>query len=241
MLTVRYQHGMTLVELMVGSAISLVTLATVVTVYSATAQHASRHLQETDLRKQLFTLADLLATDVRRAGYRQFDPRTTPVTHNPFQLPDNQLRIGAKDGQPADSCILYSYDLDADGLVGTGRCRSPSCDALSDDDNVEQFGFRFNGGRVQSRYGGRSFHCDGGNWQTVTTANIVIDTLQFTLYSGCSNLLEETEACRVDQPSLRQRAVEFRIAGHIAGREDIHLNLSRWVHIRNDSLQDPRS
>jgi len=241
MLTAQRQRGVTLVELMVGSVISLVTLATVVTVYSATAQHASRQLQETNLRKQLFTLAELLATDVRRAGYRKFDPRTTSVSHNPFQLPGNRLRIGAMGGQPANSCILYSYDLDTDGLVGTGRCGTGPCGALSDDDNVEQFGFRFNGGRVQSRYGGRSFHCDGGNWQAVTTANIVIDTLRFTLHSGCSNLLEDKEACRAGQPSLQQHAVEFHIAGHIAGREDIRLNLSRWVHIRNDSLQDPRS
>jgi prepilin peptidase dependent protein B len=231
---------MTLVELMVGSAISLVTLSTVVTVYSATAQHASRQLQEADLQQQIHALANQLASDLRRSGYWWFDPILTPAPENPFEQPGNRLRIDAMDNQPAKSCILYSYDLDADGLVGIGQCKNGKCGALTDEDNVEQFGFRFNNGRVQSRYGGRSLACNGGNWQTVTTANIVIDSLRFRLHSDCSNLTEREKACQSDMPSLQQRALEFQIAGHVEGRDTIRLDLSRWIHIRNNQLLEPQ-
>lgn len=236
---VRSQCGMTLVELMVGSVISLIALATVVTVYSTTARHAGRQLREADLRQQLTAISALLAKDLRRAGYRNFDPRVTPVSDNPFTQAGNRLRLGAVDQQPADSCILYSYDLDADGRVGTGHCPLRGCDRLSDGDNVEQFGFRLKNGKVQSRYGGRVFTCDRGNWQTLTTANVIIDALHFILHTDCINLAERGQACRDDTPALEQRAVEFRLKGHIRGRNVIALELSRWIHIRNDRLVEP--
>jgi len=237
---VKYQCGMTLVELMVGSVISLIALATVVTVYSTTARHAGRQLREADLRQQLYAISALLATDLRRAGYWWFDPQLTPASDNPFEKAGNRLRIGAIDQQPADSCILYSYDLDADGLVGNGHCPQRGCGKLSDDDNVEQFGFRLKNGKVQSRYGGRTFRCDSGNWQTLTTGNVIIDSLHFTLHTDCINLMERGQDCQADMPSLEQHAVAFQLKGHISRRDDIALDISRWVQVRNDRLVEPR-
>jgi len=231
---------MTLVELMVGSLISLIALATVVTVYSTTARHASRQLREADLRQQLYAVSALLATDLRRAGYWWFNPQLTPASDNPFEKAGNRLRIGAIDQQPASSCILYSYDLDADGRVGTGHCPHSGCANPADDDNVEQFGFRLKNGKVQSRYGGRTFRCDSGNWQTLTTANVIIDSLHFTLHADCINLTARGQACQADTPSLEQRAVAFQLKGHIKGHNDIALDLSRWVQVRNDRLVEPQ-
>ncbi len=240
MLIIKLQCGMTLVELMVGSVISLIALATVVTVYSTTARHAGRQLREADLRQQLYAVSALLAKDLRRAGYWGFDPHVTPTSDNPFEQAGNRLRTGAIDQQAADSCVLYSYDLDADGLVGTGHCPHRGCSGLSDDDNVEQFGFRLKNGKVQSRYGGRVFGCDSGNWQTLTTANVTVDVLHFTLHTDCINLAEREQPCRTDTPALEQHAVEFRLKGHIKGRNDIALDLSRWIQVRNDRLVEPR-
>ncbi len=239
MLRSRRQRGAGLVELMVASLIALAVLATLVSVYSATARHSSRQLRETDLRSQIHATLETISSDIRRAGFRAFDARNEPASRNPFQQPGNRLRTGALRGQPDASCILYSYDLDRDGLLGTGRCAVNGCVPGTDSDNVEQFGFRLNRGRIQSRYGGRGFGCGTGNWQAVTTTGIVVDTLNFRIHRTCLNLADADSDCAPDRPALWQRAVELQLGAHLPGDEDFQLLLSRWVHIRNDRLEEP--
>ncbi len=230
------QKGFTLVELMIAGTISLIVLSAILTVYSATAQHTTSQLARADLRQQLYTLSNLIAADIRRSGYWAFDPLIVSPAENPFEYPENRLRSGALDGEPAASCLLFSYDLDSDGRVGKGQCRRSGCNSESDDDNVEQFGFRLNEGRIQARFGGAEPSCDSGNWQAVTTPGIVIDTLAFTLYSNCLNLKEQQAPCISEDPALVRRAVEFDIEGHLTRDEAIALNLSRWIDLRNAQL-----
>ncbi|VAW80026.1 hypothetical protein MNBD_GAMMA15-756 [hydrothermal vent metagenome] len=234
--TIVSQKGFTLIELMIASLISLIVLSAITTVYSATAQHASAQLSGADLRQQLYTLTELITSDVRRSGYWAFDPLTVSPADNPFELPETRLRIGERDNETAASCLQYSYDLDRDGQWGKRRCRGTGCNATSDEDNVEQFGFRLNRGRVQVRFGGTGTSCNSGSWQSITTPGIVVDTLLFTLHTNCMNLKETETACIAEQPTLVRRAVEFSIEAHISRDEDKTLKLSRWVNLRNAQL-----
>ena len=74
------QRGVTLIELMVSSAIALIALSSVLTVYSATANHSSRQLQQAHLHQQLRGMMHLLSRDLKRAGYWYFAPDL--ITHH---------------------------------------------------------------------------------------------------------------------------------------------------------------
>lgn len=230
------QKGFTLVELMIAGTLSLVALSAIITVYGATAQHTTSQMARADLRQQLYTLSELIAADIRRSGYWAFDPLIVSPDENPFEQPENRLRSGKLDGEADASCLLFSYDLDSDGRVGKGQCRRAGCNIESDDDNVEQFGFRLNGGRIQVRFGGTELSCNSGNWQAVTTPGIVIDTLTFSLHSNCLNLKEQQSPCVSEDPALVRRAVEFDVTAHLTRDEAVTLNLSRWIDLRNAQL-----
>ncbi len=235
--TTTLQKGFTLVELMIAGVISLTALSAIVTVYAATAQHTTAQLSRADLRQQVYTVTELMASDIRRSGYWAFDPLVVSAAENPFEQPENQPRNGALDGEAPSSCLLFSYDLDGDGLVGKGQCRPVKCTPESDDDNVEQFGYRLSRGRIQMRYGGANTACNSGYWQTVTTPAIVVSALSFTLYSKCLNLNGPQTSCTTEEPALVRRAVEFNVEASLARNSEITLRLSRWIDLRNAQLR----
>lgn len=229
----RGQSGLGLVELMIATTIGLVALAAIVSVYSSTAQQGSGLLRAMHLQQQLYGVADLIAADIRRAGYWQFDPRLRSPDENPFQPEGHPVRIGALEGEADASCILLAYDLDDDGAVGVGRCGPGGCAAATDGDNVEQFGYRLRQGSIQSRYAGTDFDCNSGYWQAVTDPGIEITRLHFREHSRCVDLLDGNARCRPQGPRLTRFAIAVGISGHNRGRREENIGLSRWVHVRN--------
>lgn len=227
---------MTLVELMIASTISLVALSAVITVYSATARHSTRQLQQAHLHQQLNGLMHLVSSDLRRAGYRHFSPGLVNPANNPFQNPVNRVRTGFYAGEHRNSCILFAYDLDQDGLAGVGRCDDGNCEPLTDDDNVEQFGFRLRGTGIQSRFGGSRFDCNHGYWQTVNDPDIEITRLEFQPRFRCLNLDDRNSACTPDSAQLVQGGIGIRISAQLKNRAATALTLDNWVRVRNDRL-----
>ncbi|MFQ5642399.1 MAG: prepilin-type N-terminal cleavage/methylation domain-containing protein [Thiogranum sp.] len=232
------QRGITLVELMIASVIALIALSAVLTIYSATAYHSSQQLQQAYLHQQLQGLMHLISSDLKRAGYRAFSPDLLAPSDNPFQNPANQVHTGSYDGESPDSCILFAYDLDQDGLLGVGDCDNPGCAELSDGDNVEQFGFRLRDTGIQSRFGGTGFDCASGYWQTINDPGIEITQLHFRQVSQCLNLLESDSDCASGSPQLVQGGVEIRIGGRLGNQPDTGITLTHWVRLRNDLLRE---
>jgi prepilin peptidase dependent protein B len=237
MLTVAFeQRGTTLVELMVASAVSLIALSAVLTVYSATTRHSTLQLQAAHLHQQVRGILYLISRDLRRAGYWHFDATQQSAAENPFQNGENSLRSGALPDEAAESCILLAYDLDADGLVGVGQCRNDHCPPLSDDDNVEQFGFRLRNRAVQSRYGGTGLECGSGYWQSLNDAEIEITRLQFELRTHCISLMQAEKPCRTSMPRLVQRVARIAIGARIRNQPETEVSLVQWIAVRNDQL-----
>ena len=63
------QRGMTLIEVMIAGVIALIALSSVLTVYSATANHSTQQLQQAHLHQQLGGVMHLVSSDLKRAGY----------------------------------------------------------------------------------------------------------------------------------------------------------------------------
>lgn len=235
------QRGITLIELMIASAISLVALAAVLTAYTASARHSRLQLESAHLYQQLYGIVQLISRDLRRSGYWHFDPALVSPASNPFQQGENRLRTAAMADEPADSCVLLAYDLDGDGLVGTGQCAFGHCPDGTDDDNVEQFGFRLHDQALQARYGGGSLACDSGYWQAVNDPDVLVTRLAFHLHEDCLNLDDVDQPCAADSNRRLQQAVDIDIAAVLRRHPETSLELHRRTVVRNTRLQEAPS
>ncbi len=147
-------RGLSMIELMVGTAIGLIVAAAAASVVSAHLRESRRVQLEARLTQDLRSAADLVARDLRRAGYwavsasgvRGSDGTAWPIA-NPYG-PEIA-------GTAASDSVRLSFDRGA----GAGA-------AVGDD---ERFGFRLRNGAIEMQLG-------AANWQALTDAGTLVVT-----------------------------------------------------------------
>lgn len=184
---------MTLVSLLIGTALSATVLSGIASAYLLTLQATTENIRAARLNQELRAVLELMQRDIRRAGYWARPVGADPAD-NPFVAQyagiDNDLQAGAASGEAPGSCLTYSYDLNDNGLIGV-------CDACSglvapldadpfDRSNVEMMGFRLRAGAVQMRVrranqADQSFDCVSGAWEAITSADVRITALAFRI------------------------------------------------------------
>ena len=119
MLIISRQRGFSLVELMVGIVVGLFVVLVASAVYLNVITSSADSTRLAKLNQDMRSIMDIMTHDLHRAGYSAggndiFMQRVAPAT-------DIQI---SSDG----SCILYTFDLNRDGIVSSGD---------------ELFGFRY--------------------------------------------------------------------------------------------------
>lgn len=228
------QRGFSLTELMVGSTVGLLVIAGALQLYVVNLRATSDTLRLSRLNQELRGTLDLLTNDLRRAGYWAFTPGSATPLDNPFQASGNDLQLGQSTGEADHSCILYSYDVNSDLLVGVGPSGTPGPSASTS--NLEQFGFRLRSGQIQMRNGGSPFNCTSGNWQAVTDADTDITALQFMLQESCINLLDVEQPCTAGEPGMLRRTIGITIRAQSRSDTAITHQLTNSVTLANDKL-----
>jgi type II secretory pathway component PulJ len=228
------QSGFSLTELMVGSTVGLLVIASALQLYALNVRATADTLRVSRLNQELRATLDLLRRDLRRAGYWAGEPGLTRPLDNPFHAPGNDVALGSAPGEVDASCILYSYDANGDRLVGVGP--SGAASATASTDNLEQFGFRLRNEQMQMRHGGAVFDCGSGSWQAVSDPDTAITRLEFTLLEDCIGLHDTMQPCAAGEPGLLRRRVRIVIEGHVRSDPDIVQHLDTTVSIANDKL-----
>ncbi len=185
--------GFSLVELMVASTLSLLLLASALHLHALNAKTLRLLAQDHLLDATLDRVMHLLLSEARRAGYRAGEGP-------PWRVRGRVLSIGADDGAPAASCLLYAYDRDGDGLRGVGREGRFGPDR--DRDNMEEFGFRLHEGQIQMRLGGAAHDCRSGRWTALTPPEVRMTGLDLRLHrdpDGTQRLQVRIEAVLGDE------------------------------------------
>lgn len=108
------QGGFSLVELMISMVASLIVVGSVLAFTMATLRSNTENIQATRLQQELRTALDLVARDIRRAGFDRNAARSV-AEGMAFASPFAPFFVSA----PASpTCVVYAYDR-ATGTAGT--------------------------------------------------------------------------------------------------------------------------
>jgi len=213
-------RGFSLVELLVGLAVGLLAVAAVATLFAAQLREQRALWLEARLMQDLGGAADLIARDLRRAGYwgdaaaGVWTPGAAPRT-NPY---------AAAPLAAASDAVAYAYSRDATENHAV--------------DDAERFGWRLRDGAVELLLG-------GGRWQALTDASLLTIT-DFSLtpsveeidLSGlCVRPCDAAAAAAGTCPPRQQvRSMALRIAGRAAGDARVTRAVEMRVRLRNDLI-----
>lgn len=215
----RRMRGLSLVELMVGIAVGLMVVAGASMVAVNQLGENRRLLLETQVQQDLRAAADMVARDIRRAGYwgksetsawQGDDPN---VAANPY----TDLSPSAPGAAVEQVDFNYSRDpVEEDNAVDADR---------------EQFGFKRDGGAIKMLI--------GGAWQALTDSNV----LEVTRFDISVERETVVQACFKDcpgggtacWPTLDVRRITVEIAGRAVNDPAVERSVRDTVRLRNDT------
>jgi prepilin peptidase dependent protein B len=223
--TLRRQSGLGLVELLIASAIGLFLLAGLTDFLGRSLTSSGRNFQDARLTQDLNVAMELMARDLRRAGYSsaaQGNPAAVSAPANPFT---QETVAGAGDGGinlATAGCVLYAYDAPA---TENGNL-----------DVVERLGFRLQAGTVQA--GTSATTCATGAWQAVTDPGLSeITALSFQYMDG------NGAAAAPQRPlvaasgvtwAVCTRLIQVTLTGRLRSDPNVTRTLTQNVRVRND-------
>jgi len=214
----RAPRGLSLVELLVGVAVGLMVVAGASFVAVNQLSDNRRLMLETQVQQDLRAAADIVARDLRRAGYwgaaetgawQGSDPT---VAANPY----SELEPASAGVAVAQVNFSYSRDLAEDNAV---------------DDDKERFGFRLDGGAIKMLI--------GGVWQSMTDSNV----LEVTRFDVRVDRQSVQQACFNEcpgggtacWPTLDVRRFNVEIDGRSVSDPAVRRSVRESVRLRNDT------
>lgn len=213
------QCGLSIVELLVGVTIALFIAATGATLLAGNLQQSRRLLLEARLMQDLRAAADLVARDLRRAGYwgaagnGVWVAGASGVQTNPYAL------LTPTDSASSAASYRYSRNDPENNVV----------------DSNEQFGVRLEANAVKLELG-------VGNWQSLTdTGSLTITEFSITptvqvvsLGSFCAKPCPAGSSTCPPQQQVRSLAVVM--SGQLVGDPSVKRSVRSEVRVRNDPV-----
>jgi prepilin peptidase dependent protein B len=215
----RPQRGLSIVELLVGVAVGLVIVAAATMMVATQLSDNRRLLVETQVQQDLRATADLIARDLRRAGFWWNSQRVTALGSGPGgTMPNPYATVSpADDGDTAQE-VTYRY----------AHPNQVEDDTVEDD---ERLGYRLKNGVIETQLG-------LGNWQAltdagalkVTTFDVTVDKQDVPLacHRACS---AGATPC---PPVQSVRSYTIQIDGEAASDPAVKRSVRSHVRLRND-------
>lgn len=213
------QRGLSLVELMVAIAISLIVIAAVFSFFSHHLRESRAVQVELRLMQDLRSASDLVARDLRRAGHwgnasaGVWQRDTEAAAVNPYAF----VTVATD-----DVAFNFSRDNSENNAV----------------DSNENFGFRLRSGVVE-------FLLGNGNWQALSDANTVTVT-SFTVTPSVQHVSLEgmcattcsaaDSAASICPPQQHIRSLNIALAGQAVSDSKVKRSVQNQVRLRNDAI-----
>lgn len=166
----RSQRGFSIIELLVGVAVGLFIVGGAMKLFADYVGNNRRLVLETKVNQDLRAAADLIARDLRRAGYWGNSTGGVVTTNaNPVPAVSPYAVVAPSAASGVASTTTYSYSQGTEDNTLTT--------------STENFGFRLSAGSLQ--------YLLGGNWQSITDINTVnITAFSITPAHSCVSLVQ---------------------------------------------------
>lgn len=173
------QHGASLIELMIAMTLGLGSLSVIASVIGYGIGANGKLLANSRLSEEVNAIGSLISRDLKRAGY---SADTTALVTDPTASPSafaNSVVVSQHPDESADSCIVFAYDRNTNGVLDTVGTN-------------ENYGFRLRSGAVEIRKAGAA--CADGGWENLTDTDMVsITGLSFSLTQTTFNTVVSTQ------------------------------------------------
>ncbi|MFT4937093.1 MAG: prepilin peptidase dependent protein B [Paraglaciecola sp.] len=170
--------GASLIEMMITMTLGLVSLSTVASLVGYGVGVNAKLLENSRLSQEVMAIGSLLSRDLRRAGY---SASTAAMVSDPTNFPSvfsNSIAVSAYPDEASNSCIVFAYDRNGNGILDTI-------------DGNENFGFRLKDGAVEIRIDGAS--CVDNGWENLSDDQVLeITQLTFVLNQTIDNAVVST-------------------------------------------------
>lgn len=226
------QQGLSVIELLIGVAVGLFILSGALMLFSDYINNNRRLVLETRVNQDMRAAADLVARDLRRAGYWG----NANIPASVIGGASSPYAAVSPAGTASSSTVTYSY---SQGTENNGL------------DSNENFGFRLHSnGELQYQQS-----TDNG-WQAITDRS-ALEIQKFTvtpkhmcvrLNSFCSNSSSTAcDVCAIDAggcptatcatcPMIKVRRYEIELTGKSATDAAVVRNLKEIVRVRNEEI-----
>ena len=205
-----HQHGLSLIELLIGVTIGLFIAVAGSTLLVGHLRENRALLLEARLTQDLRTAADLITRDLRRAGYWGHAGATGA---NPY--------AELAPGTAAANTVSLRYSMDA-----------TENDAV---DSNEQFGFRLRNGAIELQLGAGNWQSlTDANLFTVTAFSVTPEVQDLSLAAFCPS------ACAAGSsqcpPHQQVRSLAVVLTATLVSDARVTRSVRSNVHIRSDAV-----
>ncbi len=202
----RYQNGYTLIEIMIAMTLAVGSLAAVSSLVGYGIGVNGNLLSSARLNEELGNVNSLIVADLRRTGY---SGNTEAMVSQPDANPspfNQSILISEYPGEAAQSCILFSYDSNDNGVLDLA---SPN----------ENFGYRLLNGTVEIRR--NALDCTSNGWEDLTDDSVVNVTL---LRFGIN---------QTTQHGISSTSVTVFLSGELSANDKLSRTYQTVVVVRN--------
>ena len=219
----RAVRGMTIVELLIGMALGLFVVAGAATLLAGQLHEQRALAADGRLAQDLRNAADLIARDLRRAGY--WDDASAAVWSATATPPANPYAAVAP-RSTASTAMRYSYSRNASAAM-----------PVDDGDGEESSGFRLHDRVVEAHLGGRWQALTDASTLVVTSFELVPVVTEIDLATLCQRPCSAAGLANGTCPPRQQvRRVAVHIAGHAVGASRVVRRADTEVRLRNDAV-----
>lgn len=232
--SLKHQAGVTLMEMLIGLALSVVVTSSMVILMGNSLGTATRIIHSSQLTDELRNSMSMITRDLRRANYSA----TSIFCYG-------NSNCGAKDGVSEQAGDISIVDADGDG-IDDDNCFIFALDRNHDGDaaNDPRAGFRRvvdnNVGVIEMFTGGVDAKCDTDNGWIALTDPATVNISEFTINQDLSfsRVIEENETSSFTN---RQRQIQIQLEGQLvleeaAGIDMVSRRMEDIIYVRNDFI-----
>lgn len=213
------QQGLSLVELMIALAISLVIIAAATSIFGSTAGANSTQMKISRLNNELRAAMSAITRDMRRAGYHAWSAAS--LTAGDFDVSPQSLP--AITTNPTTGTISVSYDLDSNGQRNT-------------------YGFSLDAsGAIVASVGGSSARITDPAVVRITKLSVIdlspadinVSGTGSTVSSSCLNKSGVVVNTTTSSRTVSVPTYQLEIAGELVSDTSIKRSVREVVRVRN--------